>query len=65
MTTRIGELLLPEVEAEMARARKVLERVLNDRLDWRAPLKSRSIDNNVAATRPQLTATPDETIGER
>lgn len=39
----ISDSILPEFEQEMASTRKVLERVPDDRLDWQAHEKSRSI----------------------
>lgn len=40
---QISELLLPEFDQEMASTRKVLERIPNDKLDWKATPKSNSI----------------------
>jgi uncharacterized damage-inducible protein DinB len=40
---QIAELLLPEFDQEMASTRKVLERVPNDKLDWKAHPKSCTI----------------------
>ncbi|MEX2093650.1 MAG: DinB family protein, partial [Pirellulales bacterium] len=40
---KISELLLPEFDQEMARTRKVLERIPNDKLDWKAHPKSNTI----------------------
>lgn len=39
----IAQSILPEFEAEMARTRKVLERVPDDKLDWKAHVKSNTI----------------------
>ena len=39
----IAELLLPEFDQEMASTRKVLERIPNDKLDWKAHPKSNTI----------------------
>ena len=39
----IAESILPEFDQEMAGTRKVLERVPNDKLDWRAHPKSNTI----------------------
>jgi uncharacterized damage-inducible protein DinB len=39
----IAELLLPEFDQEMASTRKVLERIPNDKLDWKPTPKSQSI----------------------
>src|SRR4029077_16556910 len=39
----LAELLLPEFDQEMAGTRKVLERVPNDKLDWKAHPKSNTI----------------------
>ena len=39
----IAQSILPELEIEMAGTRKVLERVPDDRLDWKAHEKSNSI----------------------
>jgi hypothetical protein len=41
-----AETLLPEFDAEMASTRKVLERVPEDKLDWRAHPKSNTIGWN-------------------
>jgi uncharacterized damage-inducible protein DinB len=40
---QISELLLPEFDQEMANTRKVLERIPNDKLDWKATSKSNTI----------------------
>jgi uncharacterized damage-inducible protein DinB len=40
---QISELLLPEFDQEMASTRKVLERIPNDKLDWKATPKSNTI----------------------
>ncbi len=40
---QISELLLPEFDQEMASTRKVLERIPNDKLDWKATPKSQTI----------------------
>jgi len=40
---QISQLLLPEFDQEMASTRKVLERIPNDKLDWRATPKSNTI----------------------
>lgn len=40
---QISELLLPELDQEMANTRKVLERIPNDKLDWQATPKSHTI----------------------
>jgi uncharacterized damage-inducible protein DinB len=40
---KISELLLPEFDEEMANTRKVLERIPNDKLDWKAHPKSNTI----------------------
>jgi uncharacterized damage-inducible protein DinB len=40
---RIGESMLPEFDMEMASTRKVLERVPNDKLDWKIHDKSNTI----------------------
>jgi len=39
----LAELILPEYDQEMANTRKVLERVPNDRFDWKAHAKANSI----------------------
>lgn len=39
----LAELLLPEFEQEMAGTRKVLERIPDDKLDWKAHPKSHTI----------------------
>ena len=39
----ISELLLPEFDQEMASTRKVLERIPNDKLDWKSTPKSHTI----------------------
>jgi uncharacterized damage-inducible protein DinB len=39
----IGQMLLPEFDQEMAGTRKVLERVPDDKLDWKAHPKSNTI----------------------
>ena len=39
----IAEMILPEFDQEMASTRKVLERVPNDKLDWKAHPKSNTI----------------------
>jgi uncharacterized damage-inducible protein DinB len=39
----VGQLLLPEFDQEMAGTRKVLERVPDDKLDWKAHEKSNTI----------------------
>ncbi len=39
----IAQTFLPEFEQEMASTRKVLERVPNDKLEWKAHVKSNSI----------------------
>jgi uncharacterized damage-inducible protein DinB len=39
----IAELLLPEFDQEMASTRKVLERIPNDKLDWKPTPKAQSI----------------------
>jgi uncharacterized damage-inducible protein DinB len=41
-----AEMILPEFEQEMANTRKVLERVPDDKLDWRAHPKSNTIGWN-------------------
>lgn len=41
-----AEMILPEFDQEMASTRKVLERVPDDKLDWRAHPKSNSIGWN-------------------
>ena len=41
-----AETILPEFDQEMASARKVLERLPNDKLDWRAHPKSNTIGWN-------------------
>ncbi len=38
-----AELFLPEYDLEMANTRKVLERVPNDKFDWKAHPKANSI----------------------
>ena len=43
---RYSESILPEFDQEMANARKVLERVPEDKLDWRAHPKSNTIGWN-------------------
>ena len=40
---KISELLLPEFDEEMANTRKVLERIPNDKLEWKASPKSNTI----------------------
>jgi uncharacterized damage-inducible protein DinB len=40
---KISELLLPEFDQEMASTRKVLERIPNDKLDWKATPKTNTI----------------------
>ena len=40
---RIAEMLMPEFEQEMANTRRVLERVTDDLLDWKAHPKSNSV----------------------
>ena len=40
---RIGQSMLPEFEMEMAGTRKVLERIPDDKLDWRVHDKSNTI----------------------
>ena len=40
---KIAELLLPEFDQEMANTRKVLERIPNDKLEWKATPKSNTI----------------------
>lgn len=40
---KISELLIPEFDQEMASTRKVLERIPNDKLDWRATPKTNTI----------------------
>ncbi len=40
---KIADLLLPELDQEMAGTRKVLERVPEDKLDWKAHPKSNTI----------------------
>ncbi len=40
---KLAELLLPEFDQEMASTRKVLERIPEDKLDWRAHPKSNTI----------------------
>src|SRR5579864_5519684 len=40
------DMLLPEFDQEMAKTRKVLERVPEDKLDWRAHPKSNTIGWN-------------------
>src|SRR5262245_39586714 len=42
----LAQSLLPEFEEEMAKTRKVLERIPEDKLDWRAHPKSNSIGWN-------------------
>lgn len=39
----VGQSLLPEFDREMANTRKVLERIPEDKLDWKAPEKSNTI----------------------
>ena len=39
-----AEMILPEFDQEMANTRKVLERVPDDKLDWKAHEKSNTID---------------------
>src|SRR6476469_10014017 len=39
----IGQMLLPEFDQEMAGTRKVLERVPDDKLEWKAHPKSNTI----------------------
>jgi hypothetical protein len=41
-----SETILPEFDQEMANTRKVLERVPEDKLDWRAHSKSNTIGWN-------------------
>jgi DinB superfamily len=41
-----AEILLPEFDQEMANTRKVLERIPDDRLDWRPHPKSQTIGWN-------------------
>ena len=65
-----AETLLPEFDQEMANTRKVLERIPEDKLDWRAHPKSNTIGWNAnhvadlvnwlaqALTRPSLDVTP-------
>jgi uncharacterized damage-inducible protein DinB len=65
-----AETLLPEVDQDMANTRKVLERIADDKLDWRAHPKSNTIGWNAnhvadlvnwlgqALTRPSLDVTP-------
>ena len=62
--------LLPEFDQEMANTRKVLERIPEDKLDWRAHPKSNTIGGNAnhladlvnwlaqALTRPSLDVAP-------
>lgn len=40
---RIGQTMIPEFEMEMANTRKVLERVPDDKLDWKIHEKSNTI----------------------
>ncbi|MDA7980557.1 MAG: DinB family protein [Pirellulales bacterium] len=40
---RIGQSMIPEFEAEMANTRKVLERIPDDKLDWKIHEKSNTI----------------------
>lgn len=40
---RIGQTMLPEFDAEMANTRKVLERVPDDKMDWKIHEKSNTI----------------------
>jgi len=44
----IGESLLPEFDQEMANTRKVLERIPDDKLNWKAHPKSNTIGWNAA-----------------
>ena len=65
-----AEILLPEFDQEMANTRKVLERIPEDKLDWRAHPKSNTIGWNAnhladlvnwlaqALTRPSLDVAP-------
>ena len=65
-----AETLLPEFDQEMANTRKVLERIPEDKLDWRAHPKSNTIGWNAnhladlvnwlaqALTRPSLDVAP-------
>jgi uncharacterized damage-inducible protein DinB len=45
---RYAELILPEFDQEMANTRKVLERVPDDKLDWKAHPKSNTIGWNAS-----------------
>ncbi len=70
-----GESILPEFDQEMASTRKVLERVPEDKLDWRAHPKSNTIGWNanhlaeipgwVEGTLAELTWDMDPVGGER
>ena len=67
---KYAETLLPEFDQEMANTRKVLERIPEDKLDWRAHPKSNTIGWNAnhvadlvnwlaqALTRPSLDVAP-------
>src|SRR6185503_5746656 len=44
----IGQMLLPEFEQEMAGTRKTLERVPDDKLEWKAHPKSNTMGWNAA-----------------
>jgi uncharacterized damage-inducible protein DinB len=48
MMMTIAELLVREFDGEMAGTRKVLERVPNDKLDWKAHAKSNTIGWNAS-----------------
>lgn len=48
MAMNISESILPEFDQEMANTRKVLERIPDDKLDWKAHPKSNSIGWNAA-----------------
>ena len=46
MSSNISQSLLPEFDIEMANTRKVLERIPEDKLDWRPHPKSNTIGWN-------------------
>ena len=67
---KYAEMILPEFDQEMANTRKVLERIPDDKLDWKAHPKSRTIGWNanhvadlpnwlaVTLTKPSLDIAP-------
>lgn len=59
----IAQSILPEFDQEMANTRKVLERVPNDKLDWKAHPKSNTI-RWVASHLANLPSWPVFTLGQ-